>query len=266
VTGRSLHDALLRVLTSAGLRQRVISGDAGGLGTAVGAGEAAVLCRADPERLTRLARFLGRHFYRERIVRLFAASRRLAREAGCDPLTLLETPTFDTVLDVAEVGSLATAERVVALVEVRLLGALGARDYGPALVAYEGTLFRVEAGPRRWTGRDGSGAIPARAASTRVVGLDWDVTALIAAARRGDAALPEPLETPTRLLVALSPDGRVTAVRCSAALGRLLDALDGVRSVEAVARAAGLTEPDVVQALRQLTDAGAVEWLECRGR
>ena len=95
MTGRSTHDALLRLLTSAELRGRAAAGDERVLGALVGVPEAAVLCRADPERLRRLARFLGRHFYRERIVRLFAASRRLARERGRDPLALLDTRAFD---------------------------------------------------------------------------------------------------------------------------------------------------------------------------
>lgn len=97
MTGRSLHDALLRVLTSAELRRGLgVPGD-GALAVTLGSEEAAVLRAADPERLGRLARFMGRHFYRERIVRLFAAGRALARRRGEDPLGLLRTPAFDAL-------------------------------------------------------------------------------------------------------------------------------------------------------------------------
>jgi hypothetical protein len=124
VTGRSLHDALLRVLTSGSLRARLLAGQAG---ATLGPDEAAALRQADPDRLRRLARFFGRHFYRERIVRLFAAGRRLAGEGGEDLLGLLATPAFDALLETAEVGSAATADRVATLVEARL----GLKGGGP---------------------------------------------------------------------------------------------------------------------------------------
>lgn len=260
MTGRSLHDALLRILTSAALRARLVGPGGASSGESIGDEEAAALRRANPERLRRLARFLGRHFYRERIVRLFAASRRFAREQGRDPLAQLETPAFDSLLETAEVGSAATAERVAALVEARLLEALGERPYGPDLVAYEGTLFRAEAGPRRWRDADGAGEVPVRSPSARIVTLEWDVTTLVTAVRRGEDLLPEPGRTPARLLVALSPDGRVTTVRCGEAVQRLLEALDGTRSVSEVAACAGLGEANAARVLRQLTEVGAVEW------
>lgn len=258
MTGRSVHDALLRVLTSATLRQAL--GREGALEAAVGVEEAVALRGADRERLGRLARFMGRHFYRERIVRLFAASRALARRRDADPLALLEDPAFDTLLDTAEVGSAETAEHVAALVEARLLAALDGLPYGRDLVAFEGALFRSEAGPRRWSDGGTGGGMPARSASARVCVLDWDVTRLVAAVRRGDAELPVPPRVPTRLLVALSPDGRVTTARSTDAVEQLLAALDGSRSTAEIARALALAEPDVGQALAQLAAAGAVEW------
>jgi hypothetical protein len=261
VTGRSLHDALLRALTSAELRRRLASGDATAAGV-LGGQEAAVLRAADADRLARLARFMGRHFYRERIVRLFAASRRLARARGGDPLRVLDGSAFATVLDAAEVGSAATAEHVAGLVEGDLRVVLGALPYAADLIVYEGALFRVEAGPRRWGGRaDGSApASPARSPQARLCAVEWDVTGLVAAVRRGDATLPEPVRGQTRLLLALGPSGRVTTVRCPDALARLLAALDGVRSVAEAARVAGVSEADAARTLRQLARLGAVEW------
>lgn len=264
MTGRSLHDALLRVLTSAALRDALAaSGRDGALEAAVGAEEAAVLRGADRERLGRLARFMGRHFYRERIVRLFAASRALARRRGVDPLVLLHEPAFDALLEAAEVGSAGTAERLAGRVEARLLAALGDLPWGRDLVAYEGALLRAEAGPRCWGDGGAAGDVPARSASVRICALDWDVTGVVAAVRRGDAEPPVPPRGPTRLLVALSPDGRVTTARATETVERLLAALDGIRSTAQVARALGLAEPDVSRALAQLATIGAVEW---RGR
>ncbi|MGH7318494.1 MAG: hypothetical protein ACRELA_02540, partial [Candidatus Rokuibacteriota bacterium] len=217
--------------------------------------------RADGPRLRRLARFLGRHFYRERIVRLFAASRALARGRGRDPLALLDAPGFGALLDAAELGSSTTADGVAALVEAALEKTLADLPYAGDLVRYEGALFRAEAGPRRWG--DGGlvpDGIPVRAESARVVTLAWDVAGLVAAVRRGDRSLPVPPRVATRLLIALSPDGRVTTVRCSDAVERLLGALDGARAVEGIARLVGVAEAHARDALRQLTAVGAVAW------
>lgn len=258
MTGRTLHDGLLRVLTSARLRDRAVAGDVAALGTAVGVEEARALCAADPSRIRGLARFLGRHFYRERIVRLFAASRRLAREAGRDPLAILDTPAFGRLLERAELGSAATADAVATLVEAEVANLLAARPWEPALAAYEGALFRVEAGPRRW-GRAGGRAV-VRAATARLLALDWDVTGLVAAVRRGEPALPEPRPGLIRLLVALAPDGRVTTLRASDGLERILTALDAPRTAAELARALGADETECGRALQQLAALGAVEW------
>lgn len=266
MTGRSLHDALLRVLTDGGLRRRLADGDPTVAG-ALGGEEAATLRRADPERLRRLARFMARHFYRERIVRLFRSSRALALARGRDPLGVLESAEFRALLDAAVLGSPATAEAVARLVEAELLRALADRPYGTALVSYEGTIFRVEAGPRRWHGpdvpRDG---MPVRSAHSRIIDLDWNLTPLIAALRTGSPTPPEPAREPTRLLVALSPRGRVTAVRCPDAVSRLLEALDGQRRPAEAAGAAGLGEAEAVALLTKLTEIGAVEWQASAGR
>jgi hypothetical protein len=246
-------------LTSAALRGRLPSADAG-LDASLGAAEAAVLRDADQERLARLARFLGRHFYRERIVRLFAASRALAQARGADPLAVLDGPEFRTLLDVAEVGSAETADRVAVLVEDRAHPALRELPWGRDLVRYEGTLFRVEAGPRRWAARAGpGGGAPARSPHARVVSLDWDVTALVLAVRRG-ATPSDPAPAAARLLVALDPEGRVTTLRCPDGVARLLDACDGARPVPEVARAAGVGEAEAAQALDRLASVGAVTW------
>lgn len=263
--GRSLHDALLRALTDAELRRRLTEG--GSTVTAeLGSQEAETLKRADPERLRRLARFMARHFYRERIVRLFRYSRALCLTRGRDPLVLLDSAEFGSVLDSAILGSPATAEAVAELVEARLLADLDDRPYASALVRYEGTLFRVEAGPRRWHAPATSGdGISVRSPHARIIDLDWNLTPLITALRAGASSLPEPVREPTRLLVALSPRGRVTSVRCPDPILRLLDALDGRRGVAEAASVAGLSEAEAAKLVERLAEIGAVEWWPLAG-
>ena len=70
MTGRSLHDALLTVLSDGPLRARLLTGDTSARGM-LGREEWVMLRRVSVERLCRMARFLARHYYRERIVRLF---------------------------------------------------------------------------------------------------------------------------------------------------------------------------------------------------
>jgi len=264
MTGRSLHDALLRVLTDGGLRQRLLRDDPRVAGV-LGADEAGVLARSDRERLQRMARFMARHFYRERIVRLFRYGRALARRAGRDPLELLGSAAFGNLLDSMVLGSEASADSVARLVEGELLEMLSV-PFGRDLVRYEGTLFRVEAGPRLWSGGDGrQNGFPMRSARTRILELEWDVTALFPALRRGDPAPALPARQPTRLLVALSPQGRVNSVRCPDPLVRFLEALDGRHDAAQAAGAAGLREGDVGRLLEQLTDLGAVEWRPSEG-
>jgi hypothetical protein len=138
---------------------------------------------------------------------------------------------------------------------------LRAVPYGADLIAYEGTLFRAEAGPRRWRGAaPGAPGPPVRSPHARFCDVQWDVTGLVAAVRRGDPTLPEPARVPSRFLLALGPSGRVTTVRCPDALARLLAALDGVRSVGEAATVAGVSEADAARTLRQLAGLGAVEW------
>lgn len=266
MTGRSLHDALLRVLTSGARRRRLLAADPA-VATELGAEEVAVLRGADPERLCRLARFLGRHFYRERIVRLYAAGLALARAQGEELLAVLDSPAFRALLDDSELGSPETAEAVAALVEARLGPLLAARPWGPDLLRYEGTLFRVEAGPRRWTepaAHDpGPPRVPIRVSGARLLTLAWDVTGLVAAVRRGDP-LPEPAGEPVRLLVTLAPEGQVTALRCPDPVARLLERLDG-RPAHALAADLGLEPSEVERVLDRLVEVGAVRWVGVPG-
>ena len=264
MNGRTLHDALLRVLTDAALRRAVLRAD--GLGSGgIGAEEAAVLRRSEPERIERMARFMARHFYRERVVRLFATTRALASRTGRDPLAALGTRAFREAIEGAVLGSPETAETVAALVEETLLRGdsdpRGNFPFWTDLVRYEGALFRVEAAPRTWRGGRESpteSTHPVRSPSSRVLELEWDLPPVLPLLQRGGTDSPIPPRTPTRLLVSCSPRGRVSVTRCPDSLLRLLEALDGKRTVPALAAALEVDETGVARTLSQLRDLGAV--------
>lgn len=265
VTARSLHDALLHVLTDGSKRERLLGGDPS-LSDVVGADEAKTLRRADTKRLRGLARFMARHFYRERIVRLYRGSRALSLLKGRDPLGVLDTAQADPVLDAAVLGSPATADVVAALVETDLVEPLADRPWGSAVVCYEGATFRVAAGPRArridvaGQPRELDGRVPVRSPQARIVTLDWNVLPLLATLRIATTPLPEPAREPTPLLVAQSPQGRVTTVRCPEAVSRFLEALNGERGLEDAAATAGLEQEKARGLVAKLTEIGAVEW------
>lgn len=260
MTGRSLHDALLSVLADARLRRELPAGE-------LGEQEAAALGRADRDRLGRLARFMTRHYYRERLVRLFRHSVALARRRGLEPCGMIDGSGFAPILDTAVLGSAGTADRVAAAMEgwfQRAYEEKGGPGYWPELLRYEGAMFRAEAGRRVW--RTGppppAPRPPRRPESTRVVSFDIDVPALATRLDRLSPEDPVPWavpRSPTRLLMAVSPRGILRVVRCSQALEGFLALVDGSRSADMIAATCGMEREAASAALRSLIDIGAIE-------
>ncbi|MGH7151502.1 MAG: hypothetical protein ACREIU_12430 [Planctomycetota bacterium] len=260
MNGRALHDALLRVLADAPLRRAVLEGRAPPE-PGVGPAEAEVLRRVDRDRLERMARFMGRHFYRERIVRLFSGTRALAPKTGRDPLSVLEGPSFRETLAGARLGSPESADAVARLVEEALSredgGRLGELPYWSDLVLYEGTLFRAEAAPRTWSSIREPSPRPRRSPWLRIAELGWDIPAVLPAVLRG-GEVPVSARTPTRLFFSTSPNGKVNVARCPEALRGLLEALDGRRTPEELAPSLGVDRGALETTLSRLRDLGAV--------
>lgn len=276
MNGRSLHDALLRVLADAPLREALLA-DPARAAAVLGSEEADVLARADHTRLSRLSRFMARHFYRERLVRLYRHARAALLRVGRDPLRLLDDDAFRALLGDVTLGSPGSAELVASRAEERCRAeAESARREGAEvapyledLLRYGGTLFRVEAGPRRWgggfgaeTGGDGgrgAGAPgPALSPWARVVELDHDLPPILDAVEDPARPLPEAARRRVRLLAALDPRGSVHVVACPDPVARLLPALDGRRPLPESAAAAGLSPAQAEIVVRQLRDLGAL--------
>ncbi|MCI0587606.1 MAG: hypothetical protein L0323_12260 [Planctomycetes bacterium] len=260
MNGRTLHDALLRVLTDGPLRREVLAGRASPE-RGVGPAEAEVLRLVDCDRLERMARFMARHFYRERIVRLFSGARALASRTGRDPLSVLEGPSFREYLAGARLGSPESADAIARLVEETLSpeedGRPGDLPYWRDLVRYEGTLFRAEAAPRTWSAVREPSPRPRRSPWLRIAEFDWDVPAVLPAVLRG-GEVPLSARAPSRLFFAASPSGKVNVARCPDALRSLLEALDGTRSPEELAPSLGVDRDALETTLSRLRDLGAV--------
>lgn len=260
MTGRTAHDALLRVLVDARLRRGLPA-------ETLGEEEAAVLRRADPDRLLRLARFMARHFYRERVVRLLPHACAVARRFGKRPVSQVDTPAFLALLDEAVLGSPETADAVASWMERWFLEAVPpptAPAWWPDLVRYEGAMFRAEAAPRVFRGPTPAAVPdrPRRAAAARLVEVGFDLPALLARLDRlgtEDPLPPEVPPTPTRLLAATSRRGVLRVVRMNDVLDRLLVAIDGERDAAAIAAACGMTPAGAATSLATLFDLGAIE-------
>ena len=229
---------------------------------------------ADAARVERFARFLARHFYHERIVHFFRYSGALARVTGRRPEAVLRQPQFDALLSTAVLGARDTARAVAELVVAHVAGGGtgggGAIPYHADLLRYEETMMVVEAGPRVWreigkgeAGR-GTGAPPELVEGTALLELDYDLPAVLAKLLQpwttSPPSPPEAARRPTKLLVARSRHGRVTVARADEAVASIVRLTDGVRTLEDLARAAGLRPAELEATLSGLTEIGAVRF------
>jgi len=258
MTGRALHDWLLRVLSHGPLRAQLLGMD--DKVTAISSDEWQTLRRVPKERLRNMARFLARHYYGERIARLFRHVRRLAHQTGRDPLSVLDTPQAWTVFDHAVLGSSDTAEEMVSLLETFLLE--DAADiqkrfpYWEDLVRYQATMFRLEGLRAEERAID----YPCRSASAKIVQCRWDIPAILADLRSSNDRQSAAVHVPSILLIASSPDRQVTTLRCTPNVQRLFEAADGTRTVEELGLAADCSVQQTEQVLRQMKDIGAIQW------
>lgn len=260
MTGRSLHDTLLRVLSHGPLRAQLLDTD--DETTSISSDEWRMLRRVPRDCLRNMACFLARHYYGERIARLFRHVRRLAQQTGRDPLSILDTPQARAVLDHAVVGSPDTAEEMVLLLETFLLeDAVDIQrqfPYWRDLVRYQATMFRLEAHKANGRATDR----PCRSASGNIVQFEWDIPAILANLSLNDRqpAASHCPSSPSTLLIASSADRQVTSFRCTSNVQRLFEAADGTRTVEELGLAADCSVQQTEQVLRQMKDIGAIQW------
>lgn len=223
---------------------------------------------ADAARVERFARFLARHFYHERLVHFFKYSGALARLTGRRPEAFLGEPAFDALLATAVLGSRETARAVAKLVVTHVGDADtgGAIPYHADLLRYEETMMVVEAGPRVWReagkgeGGGGTGTSPELVVGTALLELEYDLPVVLPKLLQSWVTVPEAPRRPIKLLVARSRHGRVAVARADEAVASVVRLADGARTLEDLARAAGLRPAEVEATLAGLTEIGAVRF------
>jgi hypothetical protein len=251
MSDRAVQDALIRALAdapfraSAEWRQRELANEA---------------------RLDRFAKFLARHYYYERLVHFFRYSRALARVTGRAPEAVLTSPGFDRLLPSLVLGSRDSAVAVADLVTAYLAtGTTATIRYHDDLVHYQQAMMVVESGARVW--RDGSAAdatprrsLPLRVEGTMLLELKHDLPAILPHLLRDWTVAPEAPEQATTLLVARSTHGRVSVARTTTMIATVLELADGRRSLDDLARDAGLKPGELEATLEGLVEIGAVRF------
>jgi len=220
---------------------------------------------ADGDQVERFSRFLARHFYYERVVHFFKYSRALARVTGRRPEEVLRTKRFDALLGGIVLGSRETASEVAGLVvEDPLGGDHRAIPYFEDLLRYQETMMVVEAGPRDWKGGADpaatleGGAFAQVVKGTTVLELNHDLPAILPALLGPWDRLPQPPPQPTSLVVARTPQARVSVMKADSALLELLREMERPRSARDLAERVG---PSALEALLQhLAGIGAVRF------
>lgn len=222
---------------------------------------------ANQERVDRFARFLARHYYYERLVHFFRYSRALVRVTGRIPEAVLTGREFRSLFPVLVLGSRDSAVSVATLAASWVRG--GATDgipYLEDLLAYEHAMMVVESGARIW--RDGTQqeavrnqwSLPIRVEGTMLLDLAYDLPAVLPQLLRPWTDVPQPPRHPTRLLIARSTHGRVSVARTTTAIATLLEQADGRKSLDDLAREAGLRPAELEATLEGLVDIGAVRF------
>jgi hypothetical protein len=222
---------------------------------------------ASQDRVDRFARFLARHFYYERLVHFFKYSRALTRVTGRAPETVLISPEFEALFESLVLGSRASAVSVAALAVAHVRG--GTTEpipYLEELLTYEQAMMVVESGARVWRDPTPAPALttrwsgPMRVEGTMLLDLDYDLPVVLPRLLQPWTEVPQPPRQPTRLLIARSSHGRVSVARTTTAIATLLELADGRKSLDDLAREAGLRPPELEAALEGLIDIGAVRF------
>jgi DNA-binding IclR family transcriptional regulator len=93
-----------------------------------------------------------------------------------------------------------------------------------------------------------------------LIDLQVDLPVVLPALLRPWTEVPLPPRQATRLLIARSSRGRVSVARTSSAIATLLQLADGRKSLEDLAREAGLRPAELEATLDQLVELGAVRF------
>lgn len=240
VSDRAIQDDLIRYLSDAGVR----SDPRGKL----------PLAPAEAAKAQQFARFLARRYYRDRLLRSFRYTRRLATQIGRVAEDIVDGAQFHAFLDQCVLGSFAAARQVGEMAVVHLDAAPHPGPWWRDLVEYEYAYFLQTATsePGTRTRRH------TRGASAFCQTFSWSLPEVLECLRSG-FPVGEDLRRECTLLFSRTHLGRIFVVELEKDAASVFRSTNGFRTPEQIAVAAGVPGQAVIALLEQFVEMGAVE-------
>lgn len=217
---------------------------------------------ADAIPVDKFSKFLARHFYYERLVHFFKYSRALATLTKRSPLSILKTAEFDALLPTIVLGSRDSAERVADLARSHLRdGSAAGVSFLEDLLSYQREMMVLEAGPRFPTTNPEESTLGSYSPGEYVqLDFEFDIPSLLPQILRASESTIDVPRKPTRLLIARSSGGRVTVLRHTPLIERILSKLDGSRDLSQLSAELGSSSNEIEDLIRGLAEVGAVRF------
>jgi hypothetical protein len=239
MSDRAVQDEIIRYLADANLRAQPPRRPL------IPAGEAA--------KAARFAYFLARRYYRDRLTRSFHYSHCFHRQTGRTAQEVVNGEDFAAFLSECVMGSLTSAERVAAMARACLGAGPHPGPWWPDLLDYESAYFLQAATSVRIS----NGARPAQGISAVCRRFAWALPEILPRLRVGEP-ITHDLQRECTLLFSRTHAGRIYVVEAEPPIERVFRATDGIRTLEEIADAAGVSTADTQQTLTLLATIGAV--------
>jgi hypothetical protein len=195
----------------------------------------------------------AREFYRERLARSFTYTGSFSRVTRRVAEDVANTDAFAAVVRECALGSLDCARRIGEMAVVHLDGAPAPGPWWRDLCNYERGHFlqaaTTDAGPP--TNR------PRRGTSALCTTFAWDMPKVLEQLKTG-SPVGSDLRRNLTLLFARAADGAVRVVEVGPPVEKVFRATNGLRTVEQIAGAAGMSLDETRKILAALAGVGAI--------
>jgi len=242
MNGRALQDELIRYLSDARLRR------------APRRPASLKLTGDEAAKANKFARFLARRYYRDRLLRSFRYSRQFSAAAGRRAEDICDGEGFGAFLDQCVLGSVASARQAGDLAAAHLAPGMSRFPWWNDLIAYQSAHLLQTA----TTERAEPGQHYQRSPSATCIQFEWALPEMLPRLRRGET-VGEEFRRSTMLLFSRTHMGKIYVVELDECTAAVFGAVDGSRTLEQLAKSAGVTIQKAEEALSNLAQVGALE-------
>jgi hypothetical protein len=209
---------------------------------------------AEAAKAGRFAHFLARRYYRDRLARSFRYSHRFRRQTGRFAEEVVEAEEFDRFLGQCVMGSLDSVRRVGEMARVYLNAAPEPGPWWQDLLDYEYAYFLQAATAERVASIDRP--LPGLSAVCRQ--FAWALPEILPRLRAG-GPIANDLRREVTLMFSRTHAGRIYVVEVEPTMEGIFRAVNGQRTVDEIATAAGVPAGQARSMLTSLADIGAVQ-------